>query len=69
MPDDLDNPKTQLKWEFYKDTAQGIRWRAKHVSNGNVMFHSSEGYTDIRDAKHCAKLAGWVEGESLTEEV
>ena len=58
-----------LKWEFYTDKAGEFRWRVKHVTNGNTMFTSSEGYSDIRDAKNCAMYAGWVEGKSLTEEV
>jgi hypothetical protein len=56
------------RWVFYVATETRAdrkggnewRWRCSDV-NGNVLFISSEGYTNLEDAKQCARRAGWDE--------
>ena len=50
--------KTAPIFEIYTDRKGEFRWRAK-ARNGNVLAAASEGYTNKRDAVHCAKLFGY----------
>ena len=52
-----EQPKTDFY--FYVDARGTHRWRASDAQNNEVLFDSSQGYVDKRDAEKSAKRAGW----------
>lgn len=46
------------KWEFYKDSAGGWRWR-RIASNGKIIGASSQGYKNHQDCVDNARKYGY----------